>query len=640
MSSFACLSHLLLAGSLAGLAACAARGAAETPPLRPGLVLTTSARFPGGEVLLPDSHEDGTGGAIVVRGDNLTVDFGGATLRGTPETAEPDQRAGTGLLVTGRNVTLRNVHVRGFKIGLLARRAPGLKVLDSDFSYNWKQHLRSTPAREDESDWMSYHHNEADEWLRYGAGMSLSDCDGFEVRGCHVTGGQCGLMLTRCRNGLIWNNDFSFLSAIGVGLYRSEANRVMHNRIDWCVRGYSHGVYNRGQDSAGILVFEQSSRNTFAYNSVTHGGDGFFLWAGQTTMDTGMGGCNDNLLYGNDFSHAPTNGIELTFSRNRIIHNLVLECWHGVWGGYSYDSLFARNVFGFNVESVAIEHGQDNRFVGNTFYREHTGIRLWQNAQQDPNWGYPKHHDTRSHDYLVAGNRFDSIDGSALDIRRTAGVRLEDNHYVHLGAPAVASDSETTGLISDAPKAATDDRPLSPTIGRDGRALLAAEQDTGAYLARFREVKWNPWAPDDPDAPAPLPGGQKPFLATGALRGRRFILVGEWGPYDFRSPLLVRREPVPGRPRTLRFDVLGPKGAWRLISPSGAASVSATTGKVPGMLIVTLPEGAASAAPENLDLRLEYRGAATTDYRGIVTPAGKPVAFGYRSPAAPAPPAH
>ena len=39
-------------------------------------------------------------------------------------------------------------------------------------------------------------------------------------------------------------------------------------------------------------------------------------------MDTGQGGCNDNLLYGNDFSHAPTNGIEATFSRNAfgIIH--------------------------------------------------------------------------------------------------------------------------------------------------------------------------------------------------------------------------------------------------------------------------------------------------------------------------------
>ena len=93
----------------------------------------------------------------------------------------------------------------------------------------------------------------------------------------------------------------------------------MHNRIDWCVRGYSHGFYNRGQDSAGLLIYEQSSRNIVAFNSVTHGGDGLFLWAGQSTMDTGQGGVNDNLFYDNDFSHAPTNGIEATFSRNVVL---------------------------------------------------------------------------------------------------------------------------------------------------------------------------------------------------------------------------------------------------------------------------------------------------------------------------------
>ena len=60
----------------------------------------------------------------------------------------------------------------------------------------------------------------------------------------------------------------------------------MHNRIDWCVRGYSHGFYNRGQDSAGLLMYEQSSRNTVAYNSVTHGGDGLFLWAGVVLYAT------------------------------------------------------------------------------------------------------------------------------------------------------------------------------------------------------------------------------------------------------------------------------------------------------------------------------------------------------------------
>ena len=95
-------------------------------------------------------------------------------------------------------------------------------------------------------------------------------------------------------------------------MYRSSRNKIMNNNLDFNVRGYSHGIFNRGQDSADILIFEQSNENMFAYNSATHGGDGFFLWAGQHTMDSGEGGCNDNVVYKNDFSFAPTNGIEIT----------------------------------------------------------------------------------------------------------------------------------------------------------------------------------------------------------------------------------------------------------------------------------------------------------------------------------------
>ena len=90
-------------------------------------------------------------------------------------------------------------------------------------------------------------------------------------------------MLMESNRGKVWNNSFSFLSAIGLGMYESSGNKIMHNKIDWCVRGYSHGVYNRGQDSAGILIYEQSNQNLFAYNSVTHGGDGFFLFGPQFT---------------------------------------------------------------------------------------------------------------------------------------------------------------------------------------------------------------------------------------------------------------------------------------------------------------------------------------------------------------------
>ena len=281
--------------------------------------------------------------AYSVSGINITLDFKGVVLRGTPKTVDPDQRKGIGVRITGSNITIKNLTVAGYKVGILAENCKNLKLINCDVSWNWKQKLGSTPEKEDLNDWMSFHNNEKREWFRYGAGVYLDAVTGFEVKGLKAYGGQCGLMMSRSEKGLVWNSNINYMSAIGIGMYRSSNNRIMHNNLDYCVRGYSHGVYNRGQDSAAILAFEQCNKNVFAYNSARFGGDGFFLWAGQTTMDTGKGGCNDNLLYGNDFSDAPTNGIEATFSRNKFVNNRVDNCWHGFWTGYSYDTLIAGN---------------------------------------------------------------------------------------------------------------------------------------------------------------------------------------------------------------------------------------------------------------------------------------------------------
>jgi len=45
--------------------------------------------------------------------------------------------------------------------------------------------------------------------------------------------------MTRTNFLLVWNNDFSFNSGLGIGMYRSSHNTIMHNKIDWHVRGYS-----------------------------------------------------------------------------------------------------------------------------------------------------------------------------------------------------------------------------------------------------------------------------------------------------------------------------------------------------------------------------------------------------------------
>lgn len=621
-----------------------------------GEPITQSATIRRDTYFFPNDQEDGRGAAIVIRGSNLTIDFNGATLRGSAQTTMPDERAGTAVFIEGRNITIKNLNAHGYKIALVARDTDNLQIINCDFSYNWKQRLRSTPEREDLSDWMSFHRNENDEWLRFGAGIYLNNCDNFLVEGTTIVGGQCGLMITNSDHGTVKNNNFSFLSAIGLGMYRSSFNTVMHNNIDWCVRGYSHLAYNRGQDSAGILIYEQSHNNVFAYNSVTHGGDGFFLWAGQTTMDTGQGGCNDNLLFGNDFSHAPTNGIEATFSRNRFANNLMLECWHGVWGGYSYDTEIIGNIFGLNAEGIALEHGQDNLIRFNLFYHDNDGIVLWQKESEDPNWGYPRHRDTRARDTVVEYNHFQNITRNAFRLWNTTNTTIRnnvvessegfieetrenfgtvyENNTIAVRQRAIEAESNSVEVVEDAE--------LPPAVMRpSGLVIGALELPIAEYLRRF-EIPWHPFldqrqAHHTPDQhaqiqtmkPAPLEGGINPFLKPGELRGRRFIIVDEWGPYDFRSPKIVyRRESRSARSgaRTWHFEVLGPPGRWSVKSVRGG-TLSASSGQIPGEVSLTLGQGDG----HDVIVELEYVGQETVDFRGIVSPRGAAVSFGYEA---------
>ncbi len=577
----------LILGIFAALALPVATSELQFPEvtLTPGQVITSNAKVKPGVYRLPGA--DGRS-AITVRGSGITLDLTGVTIEGADPYADPDGYVGTGIAIDGGDhVTVRGGVIRGYKVGVLARQSPFLHLTGLDVSYNWKQRLWSGIEKESLVDWMSYHDNEQDQWLEFGAAIYLSACDDAEVDHNTAVQGQNGLMVTRSARLKVWNNTFSYLSSIGFGLYRTTDSLVAHNKFDYDVRGYSDGFYYRGQDSTGILMYEQSSRNTFHHNSVTHGGDGLFLWAGQSTMDTGQGGANDNVFFENDFSHAVANGIEATFSRNRFISNRIEDCWHGVWGGYSFDTLFEGNTFKGNDEAIAIEHGQNISIVRNRFSGDKVALRLWANASQDPNWGYPKARDTRSRDYVIDGNTFENHD-TVLNVIRTSGLRMSGSEVQGTIGALIKGGAEVAGLNWDAAPAA-------------------------ATTATPRETPVAAWQP--------LPSGMNAMLPEGARRGRSTIIVDEWGPYDYKSPKVWPAGTTSDRPLKLR--ILGPEGTWRLLSASGGSS-NVSTGAV-GTEIVVTPSGKGL----NLRLEFEYIGEEIVDPRGRRTPAGSPHTFSY-----------
>ncbi len=456
-------------------------------------------------------------GVLIVGADGVTITFEDrAVLRGAAADVKPDMYQGIGIRIDGhKNVTIRGARLSGFKGGIHATNAPGLTLDHCVTDDVFRQHLRSTPAAEDGADWLHPHDDDANEWLaNYGAAFYVEDSTDVTVHDCRVRQSQNGLLLDRVERAKIYDNDFSFLSGWGLGLWRSNDAVVSRNAIDFCVRGYSHGVYNRGQDSAGILIFEQCSRNTFVENSVTHGGDCIFGFAGRealgeaTPKDKGFDctrkGCNDNVFIDNDLSYGVAHGIEMTFSfgnqiwRNRFVGNGIC----GIWGGYSQETVISANVFeengemGYGLErgGVNVEHGWKNLIVANTFARNRCGVHLWGRENADfakRGWGKANYKGGLGN--VVQKNTFDH-DTLALHLRDLADTTVSGNTFTE-------------------PKA---ERKL------EGKAnVVETEAKTDISLPKVEPL-----------------GVSKPVGARPALRGRQNIIMGEWGPWDHETPFV------------------------------------------------------------------------------------------------------
>lgn len=537
-------------------------------------------------VVITDTNRDGV---IHIAADGIEIEFApGTVLRGAGDDVAGDTLEGFGVRVQGRKgVTIRNAEIRGFRGGIFATDAHDLTIHDVAFSNIRRHRLRSTPAAEDGGDWLWPHNNDDNQWLtNYGAALYIEDSSNATIRNVRVRHAQNGIALDRVTNSRVYDNDASFLSGWGLAMWRSSDNTVTRNAFDFCVRGYSHGVYNRGQDSAGILFFEQNNRNLIAENSCTHGGDGIFGFGGREALGELAGdrakpgefarrGCNDNLFIANDLSYAPAHGLELTFSfgnlvaRNRMAGNAIC----GIWGGYSQETLITDNVFeangdmGYGLErgGVNIEHGRNNVIVGNAFKSNKCGVHLWWDNDEGFRrlpWGKDNDHAESprfipSIGNVIVGNTFEG-DQVAVHLRECDPTVIAKNTYRGVGRELDASASEVLA---------------------EARPLEAAVPDYTAL------------------------GNTRPVGSRNHLRGRENIIMTEWGPWDHESPL-VRRGP--GRSSSEQsWDVFGVEGkvdfvlhpspgvSLRTVEATGSAKARAVVSAAPGVHPYTLEVRAA-----------------------------------------------
>ncbi len=488
----------------------------------------------------PIADADGNGVVRIVA-DGVTVDLGGALLESGADRSRPDLFSGQGIVVAAKGVVLRNGAVRGFKVAVSGDRCDGSTFESLDVSDNHAQLLKSSREKEDVADWLYPHENDQGEQVtQHGAGLAIASARDVTVREIRARRTQNGIVLSSVHHSKIHDNDCSFLSGWGLAMWRSSDNVVCRNAFDFCIRGYSHGVYNRGQDSAGILLFEQCCRNVVALNSATHCGDGIFGFAGREALGEkpcpssridldaeGKGnldawyrgrGCNGNLFALNDLSYAAAHGLEMTFSfGNSVVANRFVENGiNGVWFGYARESLILRNEFERNVAGdIAAEHAQDVRVARNDFRGSRIGVAFWDD--EDP--GLAALPWTRANGGSCVGNavlenRFRE-GGVAISLRGALRTVVQGNTFENVEQELEERD------VPEGQRAADTAAPQIVPLGAAGVPLGAAGVPLGAAeVARLM-------APLDT-----LPGTARPVGARAALQGRDRIVMGPYGPQE------------------------------------------------------------------------------------------------------------
>ncbi|NET40370.1 MAG: hypothetical protein F6K19_51975, partial [Cyanothece sp. SIO1E1] len=105
-------------------------------------------------------------------------------------------------------------------------------------------------------------------------------------------------------------------------------------------------------------------------------------------------------------------------------------------------------------------------------------------------------------------------------------------------------------------------------------------------------------------------------------RGRQYILMNEWGPYNFQYPSIWLREI---NEEEYIFLLMGPKGNWKAVGGEGLTGLNPKTGTFPA----TFKARRDKENPE-FSIQFEFIGEAFTDQFGQEVPKGAVVPFAFQ----------
>ena len=288
---------------------------------------------------------------VVIMADNLTLDCNGSTFIG--------EGIGVGILIQKHsNITIRNCKVRGFDVGAYVIGGRNFVFERNDFSGNYVddnydiENLKPIPH----------------------GGMILNGIQTARLQGNASNGNVAGIQILNSSKIRVQQNTTSRSRGWGIYLYSTTASQVYSNTVEYNNRSCPQWGRDAGCGAAGIVLAQQSNRNSIGWNILNANGNG--IYQGNTPASVS----NDNEILYNTISNSVANGIEATYSfRNYIHHNTFTNDNYGAWLGYAQNVRFENNIVrGARVKGVQHDNAQNSKYVGNTFDGADVLLQPWQ----------------------------------------------------------------------------------------------------------------------------------------------------------------------------------------------------------------------------------------------------------------------
>jgi len=289
---------------------------------------------------------------IVIERNNIVVDGASYTVQGTG--------SGTGIALSGRsNVTIRNVVIKKFFLGIELKRSTNNAVYGNDITANNGEGIWLYDSSKDCSIYGNYVTNNSGSGIRFGWTGLYSGASNTSITGNRIAfNNDSGIHLSDSDYNSISGNNITENSGAGVSLYLCSNNNLVGNNI-------TNNLW-------GLSLDGWSNHNSIVENNIVHNeGDGIYVYSSTdndisknriATCDTGihlLAGSSDNTISDNIiannnygfFLSSPFSSSQFT-NHNSIVGNTITANNWGIALQNSSDNTIYHNFFTNNQNNV------------------------------------------------------------------------------------------------------------------------------------------------------------------------------------------------------------------------------------------------------------------------------------------------